>query len=437
MRSVGSDELSSGFLAGLKDLGLVVGDIEKSPAKGKKVVVKPDSVEPKRRSPIRPRIDLDDLMDGIEPAEEPNEQIVGPEIPKRIVRTYAKTGLLIEDSISDYFSSSMAFLREEFIAEISRLLRQAWSLEEQITTFGDQLKVSLRDEIASIFGAVEFQITPVLNCFNPFASKFQSLFQEIEEQKQSLSPEIVRRLRNINAEVISYGACLKSHISAESFATELHELRDVRENNRSSKETLSRRIRRLFRQRLDLEMEEVRQRIEGEVMRSRSSEIDENRRKLEDREFSEEENPMDDVRILLHEVIDELENCIDKKSSFSMREVIGRIIGAVDSLKSVKHEYVRQIAKMARKVKYFKAPESSVKQEVVAAPVERERRTKMSPVSVPDTRLISAVQEKLRMLQEKRENDLENTSRFLSSIRRKEMRRMQKQISGIISPLSP
>jgi hypothetical protein len=434
MRSVGSDELSSGFLAGLKDLGLVVGDVETSGGKTKKTPTKSEGTDQKRRSPTRPRLNIDDLMDGIGPTSPPAEENFVLDIPKRLVPAVAKSGLQIESNISDYLSSSMIFLREEFVAEISRLLRESCSLDEQISNFGDQLKLTVRNEIAEICGEGDFPSASLLNCFDPFTPKFRALFQEVEEQSQSCSPKIVRTLKNANAEIASCGICLKGQFSPNSFTPELRDLNDHRENGRASKEVVSRKTRRLFVQHLELESEEARQKIEGEMIRVRSAQIDEDRRKLEDWEFEEENNPMGEIAMALRDLIDELETIVEKHSAHWIPDVVGKITMELDSLRSVRGQYVHALGKVTARMEAFKPPEKPTPRDVIPVPVE-DRRT--SPGSVPDAKLINAVQEKLKMLQEKRESDLENTSRFLSSIRRKELRRVHKQISSIINPGSP
>jgi hypothetical protein len=50
--------------------------------------------------------------------------------------------------------------------------------------------------------------------------------------------------------------------------------------------------------------------------------------------------------------------------------------------------------------------------------------------------LLSDVQERLRSLQEKRETTLEDTSKFLSTVRRKERKRKMREISKVVNPES-
>jgi hypothetical protein len=426
LHSTGSDELSSGFLAGLKELGLTVGDIDKPTAKSKQTQPKNDTSEPRRRSPTkRTAINIDALMDGIDAPVVEERRV--PETPVRQYRPVISSDLDIERSISDYLGYSISLLRDEFVTEIGRLLHEFWNLEPRFAQFGDEIRQLVRDEINSIYRETDIQPITAPNCFDQLSPRFRSVFQEIEDQKRTFAPEIIRTLRDMTAEVASHSACLKSQFSPDFFSAELQDLRDSRTNARATKDLITRRTRRVYLQRLDLETEEIRQKIESDLIRSRTAKIDEGRRRLEEQEFGTVLTQADEMKLNMRDLILELESDLETNIRHgTLRKSFSALSRALGSLRSVRHEYGEQLGKFKDYVIVQKSPEK--KDQRLRSPRVRNRE------KVKETRLATAVQRRLKMLQEKREIDLENTSRFLSSVRRKEMRRVRRQISSIIDP---
>jgi hypothetical protein len=190
---------------------------------------------------------------------------------------------------------------------------------------------------------------------------------------------------------------------------------------------------------LDLEAEQKRQKYETELIQLQLSRLEQGRGKLDETEAGPNAGGKDfhgPLQRLLGGLIARNEQPI-MSLGFQLKD----IQGTRASLNAVRHTQDYQFAALYDRLAAIRAAPVPVQVQVQAqmlsppAPGPTRTETK-SPPSETQSGLLSDVHERLRNLQQKRETTLEDTSKFLSSVRRRERKRAMKQVSRVISPES-
>jgi hypothetical protein len=273
----------------------------------------------------------------------------------------------------------------------------------------------------------QFEIHRIVTGFESSSLRFRSIFETIEAGKNVSSSQEVKGIKSVSLAVLSYLDMIRTGFSFTEISEELNEVNLIRLDARATRMSSQKRARQNFLCLLDLEAEGRRQKLESEIIRRRLSHIDQHRRQFDDSGLElDSDDGNDDLRAKLRDLTEEM---VRRTVDSPVQSQVGRHTTALDSvrsnLQSVRRMQDVQIAALQEKLRSVR---------IVDAPAPRDEvRTKSKP-DKPERRsgLLSDLQERLRALQEEHDSALENTSKFLSAVRKKERRRKIRQMSKLI-----
>jgi hypothetical protein len=402
-------------------------DAINDPKPKKKPHPKPKSRTTRPPRPRRPPLNLDDLLDGIEPTipdSSPMTRAVIPVTTDPIV--------IVERRVSDYLSRCLRTVMDEFSVCLNDLLADSSGPWGIVTEFTENLKQNVRDEILQMRAEEDIPVGHVLQGFESAALKFRALYQELESRG---TQSTVQKVKDVNAAMVavaSYRQSIPSDFSCADISQELRELGQMRAEWQAERHDSAKKARQTFLCLLDLEVEQKRQRYESDLIQQRLNWLEQGRRKMDELDTNTG-FPNASLRADLRRLTEELSLRIDSSPRLSVGSQLKDIENARANLSSCRRTQEYQFATLRNKLAGMQTVPVQVAPVVAPAPPRVDQKN-----IATETRsgLLSDVQERLRSLQQKRETTLEDTSKFLSNIRRKERKRTMREISKVVNPES-
>lgn len=430
-------EVGSDFLEGLKEMGLFDGEIPKSEKTKDKAKKKANNAAKKRPPPKRKPINLDALMDGIElsgiadtkpPA--PAESItLKQDFP--IYSVVSSPITVVEKNIESYLNRSVKILMDEFTVELTHMLDSNGEFDQQTEDWLDTLKQTVREEIALQQKGNDVQKANVLVGIDTIGIGFKEVFQEAEMHKNISIPQKLREVRSSNASISSHLSALKTQISFNELSEEIKSLNDARSKLIRQTRSNAKRSRSLFLNVLELEAEKERQNTESQIIEQKLSRINESRKRLEDADFEYGNSDMkSDVKAKMRELIDSLTTRILDKPQTPVTWQFRAVDDAREKSASTRRAYelgLDQLLMRLESIPMVTAPSMSV-----SHGQSQRMEPRVTEVSANDKTLMH-VREALNDFQKRRQMAIESTTEFLSAIKRKERKRVEREAARTAS----
>jgi hypothetical protein len=207
------DDPDSGFLDGLKVLGLFNEDSEDLSKSQKSPAPKATGRPPiRRRPPTRtPMVTINQLLDGLDVPGQ-NTSLDAFTLGQPVHGPHGQ-GSGIEVSIQNYLSASFQILKEDFRSEFERMMMDCDSIDRDVERFLIDLKGSLRDVFAndSPTGHQMDNISPILDSILP---AFRDVFALGYRQTNSPGLEEIENLNLARVGISSCAATMQSTFSS-------------------------------------------------------------------------------------------------------------------------------------------------------------------------------------------------------------------------------
>ena len=481
-----SSENGSDFINGLKELGLyndnIMNDDDKSSEIKKKKKTK-KSASPKKKPPKRKPISIDEIMKNmdipihttadslinstsvVEKKEQTTE--IPPSInniidtlvppfntvePSIIPQKQPQLSLnIIENNLTDYLNRSLRMIKDEFSIEISQLFTSDSEIDEIVASFLETVKQSIREEI-------NFSLNPktsMTSFFEPFAPKFRDLYQDIERFRNNSIPEKVMELRNANNAISSYIPTIHSQFSHTEVTNELNELNTLRTKYRISRARQFQFKRSLFLSQLDLECQNEAQKLDADLLQTRLQRLENEREKIDAFDDPNERNTITSMGRKLSHLSHDLSILIHKKSDSKKSIHMQKIKEVCNELNYIRQLHMHQIELLYSRLNDMNqqstqfmytqslnspankpSPLTHSPKRVQQSRVHNRKNSsskinETTKTEITDPNFLSKIQEQLRTVQEKNESNLNNTSKFLHSLKKKERKRIHRQVTKI------
>ena len=434
------EEEGSDFIRGLKEMGLYTEDIPEKPTKSEKKSNKGSPGKRRPRKSARKPLNLDALMDGIDPpsASIPDEKlsptsysVTSPTLNQYI--TYGSSIATVERSVSDYLDRSIRVMLDEFAAELNDMLICENDFESRADEFLDGLKSLIRDELVlTRSDTLDQQMSNVVSGFDLLGPRFLELFREIEDLQNVSIPMKLKEARKANASLSSYRSGMKRNLIYDELLTELKDLNELRRKELLAKKQQQKRERNRFLSILDLEAQQHRQKIDAEHLALKLERVRECERQLEELEFDDRSDAREDLGSQIRSVIYSLTSYATQRPSKASSWHYRALGDALEKSASIRNAYDYNVNMLLANLERLPLQQSMLS---VSNIQPKEVREKPKVVESGEHEgLLTRVRTKLERLQQKREDSLETTAKFISQIRRKERRRAEKHMSRLTNP---
>ena len=432
-----SDDEGSDVIRGLKEMGLYTDDVPEKPKTEEKK--KKKSSPAKRRPRKRQPLNLDALMDGIDvPAPSPTDDVLDAK-PLPLATnfeqyiTYGSSIASVERSVSDYLDRSIRTMLDEFSVELNDMLVSENDYEAKAEEFIDGLKGMIRDELVLARNdGFEQQMSNVVAGFDLLGPRFLELFREVEDMQNVSIPQRLKEARKANASITSYRNSMKRQFIYDELLTELKDLNELRRKELVAKKSQMKRERNRFLAVVELEAQQHRQKLEAENIARKMERVHENERRLEELEFSDRSESRSDLGSQMRSVIYSLTSYATQRPGKTMSWQYRSLSDALEKAVSIRNAYDYNVNMLIANLERAPLQPSMISMTNISV---KERPEKPKAVDASQNEgLLTRVRNKLERLQQKREDSLETTAKFISQVRRKERRRAEKHASRFMNP---
>ncbi|OHT05471.1 hypothetical protein TRFO_26825 [Tritrichomonas foetus] len=461
----------------------------------KKSKGKPKKSSPKRRPPKRKPINIDDIMKSMDLPIQPLTDLNVPSAPgsfigstpaaanptpptsiaDNIVASIPSQQYIpmqpqinlshFENKIIDYLNRSLKTITDEFSIEMTQLFGVNNEIEEIVSGFLDSMKQTIREEINF---SVDMKPN-LLNCFDNYASRFRSTYMDIEQMKNASIPEKVVELKNATATISSYIPTISNQFSHNEITNELNEINTVRTQYKISKKKQHQMKRNIFLSQLDLECKGKTQKMEADIIQTKMQRLENDRSKLDPFEDQPDRPGIASISRKLRKLTYDLSIYARKrknKKPATQYQTISDSCQEVNYLRQL-HNYqlelfnakVEEIEQQQTQIILSKTMQSQINsippipqipyqsqfpQQYSQFPQQSIVQTQQPPIPTKSSpkvkevhhksnpQILSKIQDQLKSVQEKNQTSLDITSKFLSSLKRKERRRAHRHMTQIL-----
>ena len=355
MFSSSDDELDqSSFLNDLQDIGLFdknVKGVKKQPPKKAKIA--PPPKKPGGRPPRQNfNINLDDLLDGIEP--ESISQDSPPKIKKKssppppppsqskstiksqhsnisISNNYQAPPLSppknfsldsIQQSINSYLEKSLMVMMHNFLSDFSTILKELDKFEPTIEDFLNSLKDSIRSELNYQKNIQPSNDNDYSSLFVDYDSSFQHALNSIAIAKSKSYSEKLKTIRNARSTLATIAPNLSTQLSESlrEITTEVKSLNSERAQAENAISDFLRAQSLNLRKEISLECRGAELLVETDIISKRLSKLNDKRQQLEEQEELFEQDYTDQINSAIQSIKNESQKTFSTSPDILIRE---------------------------------------------------------------------------------------------------------------------
>ena len=379
---------------------------EKSPPK-------PKRKGPRKRPPARRQaVNLDALMDGID-GEERTSTPQRSQFESRVsTPSYASPFDRLQRNVVGYLDRALEFCLSDVTAEITQMIQENDPFESCIPSFLEDLRAVLREMVALGTDSPFDKSTDVQVVFDDFGASFLNIFKQAEVIRNSNHSEKARAARLAISAVANRKSQLASDMSrlVRDVKTELVELSDMRQQATQKEGELERRQRRV--RKASGELESRRLFVEAESVAAKRS--------LE----SLKEMFHKYTSLTVGDAFDDFDvgDSIRRRLSEIRGKVRGR--GKIELPQLVLYDVLREkqenrAMRQAFEYSFSALVNNFAAQRPMRAPQYMQVPSNSPPRSYDYRMSVDVSNNRLQRMQERRDADLENLSRFLGKMQRK------------------
>ena len=216
---------------------------------------KPKRKSQKKRPPRRQPVNLDALMDGLDGVEKNSFTDHSTYESKKFTSSVFSPFERLEKNVASYLDRALEFCIDDVIAEVTQMMEENDPFEACIPNFLEEMRDVLKEMIVLGNDSPFDKTTDIQVIFDDFSSSFLTSFKQAEQFRNSNHPEKARAARLAISAITNRKSQLTSDMSRlmRDMKTELIELGELRQQLNQCEAELARRQRRYRKSSGDIE----------------------------------------------------------------------------------------------------------------------------------------------------------------------------------------